>query len=157
MSTKLLSREIVHPTEEDSHIAKESSQRLFRAIVADKTIQDLELKIITRGGAEIEVDLPPSLNRLLLDLLTQIAEGNAVTVLPLHADLTTQQAADLLNVSRPYLIALLEEGEIPFHKVGTHRRIKYHDLMTFRRQNRESRLAALAELAAQAQALDMGY
>jgi excisionase family DNA binding protein len=86
-----------------------------------------------------------------------MAQGNAVALAPLRAELTTQEAADYLNVSRPYLVGLLEKGQIPFRKVGTHRRIKFADLMAFFKRTEEERRRVMDELAAQAQELGLGY
>lgn len=79
-----------------------------------------------------QVELPTSALRLLVDILAELADGNAVQVVPVHAELTTQEAADLLNVSRPHIIKLLADGVLPFHKTGKHRRIRFADLMLFK-------------------------
>ena len=80
-----------------------------------------------------------------------------MTLIPQHAELTTQQAADFLNVSRPFFVKLLEEGKLPFHKVGSHRRIYFRDLVAYKEQNINERRQAMDELAAQAQELKLGY
>jgi excisionase family DNA binding protein len=118
---------------------------------------DLELE----GGLRASVPIPAAVLELLQGILVQMAQGNAVTLVPVHAELTSQQAADLLNVSRPFLIERLEQGEIPFRKVGTHRRIRLSDLMAYKHAIDQQRATALDELAAQAQAqaqeLGLGY
>lgn len=75
----------------------------------------------------------------------------------MHPELTTQEAADMLNVSRPHLVKLLEEGVLPFHKTGRHRRVRFADLMVYRDARQKESESAMAELAAQAQQLRMGY
>ena len=86
-----------------------------------------------------------------------MAKGNAVTVIPVHAELTTQQAADILNVSRPFLVRLVAEGKIPCRRVGSHRRIRVQDLLKYKRHLEQERLKAIEELAAQAQELGRGH
>jgi excisionase family DNA binding protein len=92
-----------------------------------------------------------------LEALTEIGEGNAVSIISIHAELTTQEAADVLNVSRPFLVNLLERGELPFHKIGTHRRIRYQDVIAYKERIDTKRRKALDDLTEQAQALNMGY
>ncbi len=94
---------------------------------------------------------------LLRDLLAEMAQGNAVTVVPTHAELTTQEAANILNVSRPYLVKLLEGGQIGFSKTGSHRRIRYRDLMEYKQARKQQSEEQLDELTRQAQEYDMGY
>lgn len=103
------------------------------------------------------VTVPREAFDLLLEILGQMANGNAVTVVPVHAELTTQQAADLLNVSRPHLIGLLDEGKIPFRHVGSHRRVKFVDVMAFKEADERQRRSVLDELTADAQADGLGY
>lgn len=146
--------EPVTPTEEESALARESSRLLAHYLGAR---DGLRLQIIENGGAGEALDLPAPALRLLLHILTEMAQGNSVTLTPIHPELTTQQAADILNVSRPFLVKLLDEGTIPSRKVGTHRRVLFSDLMAYKKQNTELRLKALEELTAQAQELDMGY
>ena len=101
--------------------------------------------------------LPAAAVRLMLDMLGQMAAGHAVTVVPVDAELTTQQAAEALGVSRPFLVGLLEEGKLPFHKVGTHRRVRYGELLAYKRQEHQARRQASDELARQGQELDLGH
>jgi len=137
------------PNEEERQIALESSRYLA----------DIE----KQGPLKIKIDdseaitIPASAIRLLQYILAQMAEGNAVALSPLQAELSTQQAANLLNVSRPYIVSLLDSGKIPHHKVGTHRRVLFADLMAYKKTSDLKRRKALKKLAEQAQELGMGY
>jgi excisionase family DNA binding protein len=85
----------------------------------------------------------------------ELAQGEAVTVVPVNKELTTQEAADILNVSRPYLVKLLEEGEIPFVKTGTHRRVRFIDLMAHKRRRDAERRRGLARLTQMSQEMGL--
>lgn len=148
--------ETITPTPDEAILAQESSRQLAR-LAATEPNKPLQLLIQPEGAPDETVFIPASAVRLLNDILTQMAKGNAVTLIPVHAELTTQQAADILNVSRPFLVEQLENSVIPFRKVGTHRRILFQDLMAYKATMDHNRLKALGELTAQAQELGMGY
>lgn len=147
-------REPVVPTAQEAAIAREASRMLAPFV---DHLETLRFHVGEEKKSSHKLALPPYAIRLLLDLLTEMAAGNAVTLIPVHAQLTTQQAADVLNVSRPFLVGLLEEGKIPHLKVGTHRRILFEDLMRYKRETDKERQRALDELVKQSQQLDMGY
>lgn len=144
--------ETVTPTEADTRLALESGPRLSR--LAARRRQSLKVRVDQDDEA---ISIPMSAVRLLADILAQMAKGNAVTLVPANAELTTQQAADLLNVSRPFLIEQLEKGTIPFRKVGTHRRILFSDLTAYKRSIDRNRLKALEALGALDQQHGLGY
>jgi excisionase family DNA binding protein len=108
-----------------------------------------KLRLVGDDKKPLEITLGPALSSLLMDLLRHIGSGDAVTLVPVSKMLTTQQAADILNVSRPFLVSLLDKGEIQFDLVGRHRRIKADHLFAYKRSRDERRAAALAELAEQ--------
>jgi excisionase family DNA binding protein len=114
------------------------------------------VQILHEGGKpDVDVTVPREALDLLLEILSQMAQGNAVTIVPVHAELTTQQAADLLNVSRPNLVARLDEGQIPYRMVGTHRRVRFADLMEFKRGVEAEQRKTMAELAEETQQLQL--
>lgn len=101
------------------------------------------------------IDLPPSLYDVLRQAIPALLQGHAVSIAPMDVELTTNKAADLLNVSRPHLIKLLDRDEIPFHMVGTHRRIRLGDLLEYKAQRNERRARALEELVKESQRLGL--
>ena len=107
----------------------------------------VELELTDAAGQRTPITLAPALSASLLEVLRLVADGRGFTLVPLEAELTTKQAADHLNVSRPFLIKLLEEGRIPHHKVGRHRRVRAEDLFAYRARRDAERGRALEELA----------
>ena len=143
--------EPVPPSAEDAKAAREAVRTLGPLI---REGQPLRLTPEKRGPA---IEFPAVAVSLLVRLLKDLAAGHAVTIIPVHALLTTQQAADILGVSRPHVIKLLEEKRMPHTTVGAHRRIRFEDLAAYRQTVEAERKVALDELARQAQELDLGY
>lgn len=115
----------------------------------------LHLQIATPGAKSTSLDLPPVVTRLLRHILRETAAGNAVTLLPAETEVTTQQAADLLNVSRPFLVGLVDKGALAARKVGKHRRLPLRDVLAYKAETFVKRSAALDELAAYDQELGL--
>lgn len=148
MNTLLERNGTIVPSDEDAKLATETSRIL-------SMYSDRNLHVQLDDGQALP--LPRAIQELISHLLVEMSQGNAVTLIPVHAEMTTQEAADFLNVSRPYLVKLLETNQIPHHKVGTHRRVRFNELKAFKQRQAEARAAALDELTAQAQELNMGY
>ena len=133
--------------------ASESEQPVLRKIERILRQHEYEPKLVASNGEEIP--LPESLSAILGQIVSQLMHGKAVRVASIHEELTTQEAADILNVSRPYLIKLLEEGAIPFVMTGTHRRIRFNDLMEYKRFRDAERKQAINEIAQMSQDLGL--
>jgi excisionase family DNA binding protein len=118
----------------------------------DTQIRDLR-RLIQSGGAKLigpdgrEIALPQVVHDLLLTMLKNLKSGNAISIVPEHRQLTTQRAANILGVSRPFLAGLVEAGEIPFHMVGRHRRIYLSDLLDYKRRRDAARHDAISKMA----------
>ena len=146
--------ESVAPTEAEAQLARESSRQLARHKLGRRS--SVRIGLVDDGETTEIVAVPASAARLFVHLLTEMSQGNSVTLIPSHAELSTQQAAELLNVSRPYLVKLLEEGKIPFRSVGKFRRVRFDDLMAYKRKDDKARAKILDQLTAEAQELGMG-
>ena len=151
------------PTLQEQQMARAAESRLRRLLEGNPEGGELpqaalQFRLAKDSNAPLEVvALPLSALRLLDAILEANANGHAVTVMPSHGELTPNQASEMLGVSRPFLIKLLDEGHIPFRRVGAHRRIRIDALENYRRAEEERQLSVLAQLQAQAQELNMGY
>lgn len=133
--------------------ASESEQPALRKL--DRTLENSNPGSMLIGPNGEQIPLPPSLFLVLRRIVYHMTQGRAVTIVPINKEMSTQEAADILNVSRPYLIKLLEQGDIPYTKVGTHRRIHLNDLMEYKKRRDEEREKALAELTRLSQELGL--
>lgn len=140
------------PSEEEISLARSSAEELSRLL--DK-LPKADRARVHMGNQDLI--FPRQALELLREILVEMAQGHIAQIVPTHHLLTTQEAADILNVSRPYLIQLLEKAELPFSKVGTHRRIRYEDLMEYKEKSDQESERLLAELVKHAQENDMGY
>lgn len=147
----------IRPIASDDHAAMEASQALgqIQAYLRMHQASSATVLLVDEDD-EVQLVVPRSAVELFARILAHMANGHGVSVVPAHAELTTQQAADLLNVSRPFLIGLLEAGEIEFRKVGTHRRVLAGSLMEYKHRDDVRRRAAADELAVLTQDMDLG-
>ena len=139
---------------------REEAQAALRALssLPQRRVPSRTVQIRPDGeGRPVSATVPREAFELFLEILGQMANGNAVTIVPVHAELTTQQAADLLNVSRPFLVGLLDEGKIPSRKVGSHRRVKAAELVAYRQRDEAERKKVLDELTSEAEKHGLGY
>jgi excisionase family DNA binding protein len=131
------------PSDEESALAREAGRQLARLLPEGER----PLRLVTEDNRHEMISIPPGAVRLFLDILTQLGQGRAVTIVPGKGELTTQDVADYLNVSRPYVVKLIESGKLPARMVGTRRRVSFADLIKFDEEDRKGRRAALDELA----------
>jgi excisionase family DNA binding protein len=138
---------------EEAKVALRALSTLPRKKGTSRTVQ-----VRSEGkGPAISVTVPRDAFELFLEVLGQMADGNAVTIVPVHAELTTQEAADLLNVSRPHLVRLLDAKQLPYRLVGSHRRILAADLLAYKQKDDSDRRALLDELTEEAEKHGLGY
>ena len=152
----VLDHQLAIPDEATASQAADAVDILDRFLRRHPTVNAASVSL-KADDTDTTLEIPGHALRLLVDILAQIANGNAVTVAPVHAELTTQQAADLLNVSRPYLVKLLEERKIPYRRVGNRRRVLLANLLKYKHDDDSERRAIADELTAEAQSLDLEY
>ncbi|MDJ0624946.1 MAG: helix-turn-helix domain-containing protein [Candidatus Caenarcaniphilales bacterium] len=148
----------IPPNEEETAQAKKIEEQLnLKDFVDNPSCSDQEeaqqnFQLQLNGKA---FPIPATMRKLLISLIRNMAEGKAVTLIPLDSELTTQQAADYLNVSRPYLIGLLNEGKIDYRKVGKHRRVLFKDLVIYKEESYKRSMEALDEITKTSQELGL--
>ncbi|WP_247424189.1 helix-turn-helix domain-containing protein [Ralstonia pseudosolanacearum] len=122
----------VQPSEEDVTLAREAGRTLAAVLATGAAVRQVDIR--DGSGRVRSVQMPVAALQLLQDVLDQIEKGCAVSVVSMHTELTTQEAAQMLGVSRPFFVQILERGDIPFHKIGTHRRVRYRDVLDYKKR-----------------------
>ena len=153
--TRTASVDITPPEESEVRAAVQGRRELAAYLATN--FETRRIQIVDDRNVAHQIELPTSALRALVDILAELALGNAVRVVPVHAELTTQEAADMLDVSRPHFIKLLETHALPCHRTGKHRRIRLDDLVKFKVRRDQASERAMSELAKQAQELKLGY
>jgi excisionase family DNA binding protein len=134
------------PSPEEAALAKLSSREMAAHVETRASTQQVSF---TRKDGELQqVEVPVSALRLLIDILTELGDGNTVKMIPVHAEMTTQEASDVLNMSRPTLIKLLDAGDVPYHRSGNRRKVKYSDVIAYKNTIDNKRLETLEALSA---------
>ncbi len=132
------------PTAKEKVTALESYDALTEVLKNLKS----DFACVTIKETKQDVELPAFAIKLLQEIMKQIAKGNPISIVPIATEVTTQKAADILSVSRPFIVKLLENGEIPFTKVGRHRRLKFNDVIEYKKMMMDKRRNALEEMIA---------
>jgi excisionase family DNA binding protein len=147
---------IERTTPQDQKVATKSLFTLNKSVSKLAMGESAVVRIKIQENDEF-VEVPKKALDFLFYILSNMAEGKSVSLIPSDSEVSTQQAADMLNVSRPHIVKLLEGGKIPFRKVGSHRRILLEDLMQYDAAIKNQRNRSLEFLAKQAQDLNLGY
>jgi excisionase family DNA binding protein len=146
----------IQTTHSDQIMAEASVPYLKKTTSQVEQNPDLGIKIRIQETGD-SITIPKNAFLLLMDVLNKMANGKSFTILPSDSEITTQQAARILNVSRPFVVKMLDNGKIPFVKVGSHRRIKLTDILEYDKLMSDNRRKNLDLLAKQAQDLKLGY
>ena len=154
MSTKELLDAVLD--EREAEMAKTAQRCIMAALDHSKAHRIALVDRRSKNQAPI-LELPPKALRFFADLLGAMSQRQPVSLIPQKHELTTQEAAAFLNVSRPFVVKQLEEGKIPYRKVGRHRRVEFEQLVKYQESLRRDTDSALQDLADQAQALKQGY
>lgn len=145
----------VNPSAEEMALARLSSQELSAVIETNGDAQ--LLSVVDNHGKAHKITIPVNVLKLTVEILAQLGQGNSVKITPVQAELTTQEAADLLSMSRPTLIKLLDAGVLPYSRTGNRRKVPFSAVMEYRQSIQEQRLQALDELSELDQELGLGY
>ena len=140
------------PSDQDASLAREVSRALEKYDAADR---GLSVQVGAAGRVVTTVELPAAVAKLLVLMLAEIGKGHAVTLVPTETEITTQAAADLLNVSRPFVVGLIDKGKLPATMVGSHRRVLLQDVLDYKARSKAEARAALKEMAAISQELGL--
>lgn len=155
MTTRLAGQgDAVSLSDEETSLARDTCRTLAALVPDDEQPVTLQVRD-RRSGRAVEAAVPAAAMRLLVKALARMADGHSVTLLPLDVDLSTQRAAQLLGVSRPYFVKLLEKGQIPFHKVGSQRRVKLDALRRYIADYQKDARRALDDMTADAERLGL--
>lgn len=137
--------ELIPRSDQEAALANTLSSEIKGFLNGDAT---LKISLTRSSGERLEGTIPTFAMQLLAQILSDMSQGKPVTLIPNHAELTTHQVAAILHVSRPFVIKLLDQGAIPYRKVGTHRRVRYDDLKAYIAKEQEARAETLKELIA---------
>lgn len=143
------------PNDQEIALAKLSSQELSAVLATNGEVSDFN--VVSENGETHCVKLSKNAVKLMIEVLTQLGNGNSVNITPIHAELTTQEAADLLNMSRPTFIKLLDSNDLPYSRTGNRRKVAFSDVINYKQTLEEKRLLALDELSSLDQELGLGY